>query len=174
MSFPITLVLNARYCAVLRQQYCAAPRDQYPAASREQCCQQGFWSMKQYYYIIVQLSILLLFLNTVKLQCNDNNSEQACSINIVFRFEQPWTTVCASSMLNNVAETIMNNIVQSGFICTTFNSSYISSQCEWVTCLSFLYRTHPRKEEKGNLFIKIYFVWPNLLNIANLFNITSW
>ena len=30
----ITLVLNARYCAV--------PREQYPAASGEQRCQQGF------------------------------------------------------------------------------------------------------------------------------------
>ena len=34
----ITLVLNARYCAV--------PGQQYPAASREQCFQQGCSSIK--------------------------------------------------------------------------------------------------------------------------------
>ena len=73
--FP-SLVSNARYCAV--------PRQQYPAASREQCCQHGCSSIKLCYYSIVQLSILLLLLNRVKQQCNDNNSEQACSINIVF------------------------------------------------------------------------------------------
>ena len=29
VSFPITLVLKAQYCAAPREQYCAAPREYY-------------------------------------------------------------------------------------------------------------------------------------------------
>ena len=146
--FP-SLVSNARYCAV--------PRQQYPAASREQCCQHGCSSIKLCYYSIVQLSILLLLLNRVKQQCNDNNSEQAFYCFPLF--QQPWTTVVASSMLNNNEQHCsFTNIVQSAFVCTTLNSSYISLQREWVRCLSLLYRTHPRKEAKSTLFTKEYLV----------------
>ena len=48
-----------------------------------------------------------------------NNNEQACSINIYIAFscfnnrEKPLTTVVASSMLNNIVETIVNNIIRS-------------------------------------------------------------
>ena len=49
-----------------------------------------------------------------KLSNNDNNNEQACSINIVFSCfnnrEQPC--IVASLMLNNIVETIVNNIVE--------------------------------------------------------------
>ena len=51
-----------------------------------------------------------------------------------------------------------NNIVQSAFICTTLNTSYISLQREWVTFLLFLYGTHLKKEAKSTLFNKKYFV----------------
>ena len=48
---------------------------------------------------------------------NDNNREQACSINIDFSCSnwQPWTTTCivVSLMLNNIVETIVNSIVRS-------------------------------------------------------------
>ena len=44
-----------------------------------------------------------------RLSNNDNNNEQACSINIVFiLFQKPLTIVVASSMLNNIVETIVN------------------------------------------------------------------
>ena len=74
-----------------------------------------------------------------KLSINDNNSEQAYSINIVFSCsnnrEQPFV---ASSMLNNVVETI-----QKSFVCST---TLFSHDNRLVTAYTSLQRHYTRRE----------------------------
>ena len=100
-------------CAANCEQCCAAPSEQCCAASHVQC-----WIMLSTRLFSHDNNVVTSLFHhqycynlLTRLNNNDNNSEQACSVNIIFSVS--WTTVVASSMLNNIVETIVNNIVQS-------------------------------------------------------------
>ena len=88
-----------------REQCCAAPS--------EQCCQQGCSAMHDNNAVTALFNHQYCYNLLTRFNNNDNNNKQACSINIVFScFNNRNNRVVASSMLNNIVETIVNNIVR--------------------------------------------------------------
>ena len=96
--------MNNRCCFINAEQHCWNDSEQH-APFVQQHCSAMITALLQ------QLTLL------TRLSNNDNNNNnkqtslfhQYCSL----LFQQPWTTVVASLMLNNIVETIVNNIVRS-------------------------------------------------------------
>ena len=92
-----------------------------------------------------------------RLSNNDNNNEQACSINIFLLFQQPWTTVVALSMLNHIVETRVNTIVgwttlfshDNRVVTALFNQQCCNDLCYFQLCSRREHSDQNRDSDSG-------------------------
>ena len=127
----------------------AANCEQCCAVPSEQCCQQGCLAMKT---MLLQhcSSIKYCYNLLARSSNNDNNNEQACSINIVFscsnNSEQPLLLHQCWTMLKQHCS-LINNIFQQ---CSRVVIALLNQQCsQLVLFLAACTVVHPRWLNKG-------------------------
>ena len=92
-----------------REQCCAANCEQCCAAPSEQCCQQGCSAMITINVVTALFNHQYCYNLLTRLSNNDKNNDKLVPSIL---FSPVSTTVVASSMLNNIVETIVNNIAR--------------------------------------------------------------
>ena len=177
-----------QYCAAPREQYCAAHREQYCQQSCSVMKTMYSYSIVQLSILLsimiiitnkLLLSILRSHVPTTVNNCCcfinaeqhcwknneqhclfDNVVQQNCLCKTAYQKKQKTQSVNARKLFYvNLFLACRKYQDTANFFFYNFEFfSYIRLQREWVTCLSFLYRTNPRKEVKSTLFTKIYFV----------------